>query len=472
VFVSSDILICITLLKDFGRLHTENTKMKKFLRLLLLLILFCPTTNLFSQGKWVYNSSPTTVQLNTLFCIDSLTCWAAGDSGIVLQTTNGGADWIVQDLGVLETIRSIFFLNDSLGWAVSSKLSDPYGSFIHKTTNGGNLWQTEFFPIENAFLQTVYFIDSLVGWVGGSGNPSTFYGTTDGGLTWNIPRFDSSLYSTLPVTSFKFYSPQYAFASGGAHDLVGVIWSTKDSGQTWLAVPMGPEPLQELQFIDSLTIVGVGGDFEFGTGIARSTDGGDSWTYTEPGFFGVCTGLSFRTDYEGWGTLGPQEQFIFSNDSGRTWITTGTVDTFTVYDVVFTDSLHGFAVGDNGDYDYDSTYDHRGIILKYKADIDSTVEVAENYSPLDFYLFQNYPNPFNPSTKIKWQSSVGGWQTLKIFDVLGNEIATLVNEYRPAGRYEVEFQSTTSGFQLASGIYFYTLSEGAYSESKKMILLR
>lgn len=444
--------------------------MKKSLAFYFLLISLVPLNMIFSQGKWVYNSSPTTVQLNTLFCIDSLTCWAAGDSGVVLQTTNGGADWVLQDLGVLETIRSIFFLNDSLGWAISSKLSDPYGSYIHKTTNGGNLWQTDYFPINNAFLQTVYFIDSLNGWVGGSGNPSTFFGTTDGGLNWNIPRFDSSLYSTLPVTSFEFYSPQYGFASGGAHDLVGVIWSTKDSGKTWLAVPMGPEPLQELRFIDSTTIVGVGGDFEFGTGIARSTDAGDSWTYTEPGFFGVCTGLSFRTDYEGWGTLGPQKQFIFSNDSGKTWITTGTVDTFTVYDVVFTDSLHGFAVGDNGDY-YSVT-NHRGIILKYKADIDSTVEVAENYSLLDFNLFQNYPNPFNPSTKISYQSSAGGWQTLKIYDVLGNEIAILVNEYRPAGRYEVEFQSTVNGSQLASGIYFYTLRAGNYSESKKMILLR
>lgn len=444
--------------------------MKKNLILFLLLILFISITNTFSQGKWVYNSSPTSVQLNTLFCIDSLTCWAAGDSGVVVRTTNGGVDWELQDLGVLETIRSIDFLNDSLGWAISSKLSDPYGSYIHKTTNGGNLWQTEYFPIENAFLQTVHFIDSLNGWVGGSGNPSTFFGTTDGGLNWYIPRFDSSLYSTLPVTSFEFYSPQYGFATGGAHDLVGVIWSTIDSGKTWFAIPMGPEPLQELRFIDSTTIVGVGGDFEFGTGIARSTDAGDSWTYTEPGFFGVCTGLSFRTDYEGWGTLGPQKQFIFSNDSGQTWITTATVDTFTVFDVVFTDSLHGFAVGDNGDY-Y-SVLDHRGIILKYKADIDSTVNVAENYTPLDFSLFQNYPNPFNPSTKISWQSAIGSWQTLKIYDVLGNEIATLVNEYRPAGRYEVEFQSTASSFQLASGIYFYTLRAGNYSESKKMILLR
>ena len=58
-----------------------------------------------------------------------------------------------------------------------------------------------------------------------------------------------------------------------------------------------------------------------------------------------------------------------------------------------------------------------------------------------FNLSNNYPNPFNPSTKISWQSPVGSWQTLKIYDVLGNEVATLVDEYKPAGKYEVEFDS-------------------------------
>ena len=62
--------------------------------------------------------------------------------------------------------------------------------------------------------------------------------------------------------------------------------------------------------------------------------------------------------------------------------------------------------------------------------------------PEDFLLQQNYPNPFNPSTKISWQSPVGSWQTLKVYDILGNEVATLVNEYRNAGNYEIDFQSS------------------------------
>jgi len=89
-------------------------------------------------------------------------------------------------------------------------------------------------------------------------------------------------------------------------------------------------------------------------------------------------------------------------------------------------------------------------------------------TPDTYNLAQNYPNPFNPSTTISWQSPIGSHQTLKIYDVLGNEVATLVNEYREAGRYEVTFDAT----QLASGIYLYKLQAGSFIETKKMILLK
>ncbi len=85
-----------------------------------------------------------------------------------------------------------------------------------------------------------------------------------------------------------------------------------------------------------------------------------------------------------------------------------------------------------------------------------------------FSLEQNYPNPFNPSTTINWQSAVSGWQTLKVFDVLGNEVATLVDEYRTAGRYEVEFDASS----LKSGIYFYRFHAGDFTATKKFILMK
>jgi hypothetical protein len=92
----------------------------------------------------------------------------------------------------------------------------------------------------------------------------------------------------------------------------------------------------------------------------------------------------------------------------------------------------------------------------------------------EFRLEQNFPNPFNPSTKISWQSPVSSHQTIKVFDVLGKEIATLVNEYKPAGSYEVEFHNveTCHGMSLPSGVYFYQLKAGEFIQTKKMLLIR
>jgi hypothetical protein len=86
----------------------------------------------------------------------------------------------------------------------------------------------------------------------------------------------------------------------------------------------------------------------------------------------------------------------------------------------------------------------------------------------EFELFQNYPNPFNPSTKITWQSTLGNHQTLKVYNVLGTEVATLVDEYRPAGNYEVEFDAS----KFSSGVYLYSLQSGSETITKKMTLIK
>lgn len=103
------------------------------------------------------------------------------------------------------------------------------------------------------------------------------------------------------------------------------------------------------------------------------------------------------------------------------------------------------------------------------TEIEGVTNVEENfYSPETFYLSQNYPNPFNPNTKISWQVPVGSWQTLKIYDVRGKEVATLVDEFKPAGIYEVEFDASS----LSSGIYFYKISSGIFTATKKMVYLK
>jgi len=97
--------------------------------------------------------------------------------------------------------------------------------------------------------------------------------------------------------------------------------------------------------------------------------------------------------------------------------------------------------------------------------------------PTEFKLEQNYPNPFNPTTVISYQLAVDSYVTLKVYDLLGREVSTLVNEYQPAGVHNSQFAirnlpAGRQGSQLSSGIYFYRLQAGNFIETKKMILLR
>jgi hypothetical protein len=94
--------------------------------------------------------------------------------------------------------------------------------------------------------------------------------------------------------------------------------------------------------------------------------------------------------------------------------------------------------------------------------------IDEEKIPISFKLFQNYPNPFNPTTKIKYSIPSSENVKMKIFDVLGHEIINLVNDYKSAGTYEIEFDAKN----LSSGIYFYRIISGKYLETKKMLLLR
>ncbi|MDP3683474.1 MAG: T9SS type A sorting domain-containing protein, partial [Ignavibacteria bacterium] len=108
-------------------------------------------------------------------------------------------------------------------------------------------------------------------------------------------------------------------------------------------------------------------------------------------------------------------------------------------------------------------------------DVYTKTENETSILPDEFALYQNYPNPFNPETVISYQLSVFSKVTLKVFDVLGKEITTLVNEEQSAGKYSVKFE-TTNNTQLTntlpSCVYFYQLRAGSFVETKKMLLLR
>jgi len=149
-----------------------------------------------------------------------------------------------------------------------------------------------------------------------------------------------------------------------------------------------------------------------------------------------------------------------TTDVGITWEKQVLTEVGILNSIFFVNDDVGFACG------------RVGLMLKTTSG--GVTDVAdENNLPFDFSLAQNYPNPFNPSTKIKF--SIPFVETrdrvsvqLKVYDVLGNEVATLVNEEKSAGSYEVEFDGTG----LTSGIYFYRIEAGSFIETKKMILIK
>ncbi|NWG28556.1 MAG: T9SS type A sorting domain-containing protein [Ignavibacteriaceae bacterium] len=122
-------------------------------------------------------------------------------------------------------------------------------------------------------------------------------------------------------------------------------------------------------------------------------------------------------------------------------------------------------------YDEAGNYDIDSMDVKFKNG--NTVGTEnENEKVYSFQLEQNYPNPFNPTTKIQYAINSRQFVSLKVFDVLGNEVANLVNEEKPAGEYEVEFKPVSGIRDLVSGIYFYQLTAGSFASTKKMVYLK
>ena len=149
---------------------------------------------------------------------------------------------------------------------------------------------------------------------------------------------------------------------------------------------------------------------------------------------------------------------------------TGTFDWEYVYD----ENVNGKALSvrpDNNGYVYSAgeAETPAGDVDLFSVKLSKTTSVeTETVVPENFELFQNYPNPFNPSTRIQYRILSLAKVTLKVYDLLGNEVAILVDEYKSAGTYDVDF----NGESLNSGIYFYTLNAGNFTQTKKLVLLK
>ena len=156
------------------------------------------------------------------------------------------------------------------------------------------------------------------------------------------------------------------------------------------------------------------------------------------------------------------ERISLNNQKNQGWEKIGFIPGFGT-----TTEPHSYSFIDNdielGNYTYRLKQIDFDGAFEYSDEVQVEISI-----PLKYELAQNYPNPFNPNTKISWQVPLGSWQTLKIYDVLGNEIITLVDEYKSAGTYEVEWNAS----ELPSGAYFYELNTGSFIDSKKMILMK
>jgi N-acetylneuraminic acid mutarotase len=238
--------------------------------------------------------------------------------------------------------------------------------------------------------------------------------------TWSIDQFELSGKRVWMADIFynnKFYVLGGLDTTSFAVDIVEEV------------TPMGPIPVELISFTASVN----GSDVTLNWSTATETN--------NRGFeIEGCTISAKRKEFEKIG---------FVNGNG----TTTDPQFYSFNDESLQSGIYQYRLKQ---INFDGSFEHSNII-------EVTVQ-----SPTGFLLFQNYPNPFNPSTKISWQSSVSSWQTLKVYDLLGNEAATLIDEYKPAGSYEIDFNAS----DLPSGIYFYKLTTGSLTQTRKMLLLK
>ena len=429
---------------------------------LLSLILPSPGSAGDPQGTWVVLNSPTDQHLRKLSFLDNFTGWVSGDSGTILKTTDGAETWVQQLSPVDFPLDEIKMVNSRFGWAIGQHYpqdtASVWGTTLIRTTDGGENWF-----IQNSFSQQFYhsmdFVDSVTGFLGQ--DVGRILKTTDGGVNWEPAVIDSPSFAMWPIFTIKFLTRTYGYASGGLFDITGLIWKTTDGGNFWTHQRVAGEPVFGIHDLDSMNIVCIGGDLDYGAGLIRSSDAGASWEYTYLGIWGQGTAVDFRIPTEGWAPLGFARTYMYSLDSGRTWTAIYTPDTSAMYDVVFTDSSTGYMVGDFG-----AVYKYRMLTL-------AAGEPA-NRVPDRSVLLQNYPNPFNPSTTIRYELDKTSYVSISVYDVTGKLVRDQFRNVERAGSHRTVFR----GDGLASGIYLCRIriqpvdGSPGYQRTMKMLLTK
>lgn len=318
---------------------------------------------------------------------------------------------------------------------------------IFRSTDEGSSWVPD--ALFNNTVNVLRY--NSAGWIF-AGTDGGIFRSTDNGGNWNNSGLKNEDIGRLTLNS-----SDYLFAVIASN---GIFFST-NSGDSWS--PVGPGITANSIMDIAITT----NDYIFtatDSGVFRSTDDGNSWLVVNNGISGPEYAWTLSVDnlnniYVG--TFG--QGILKSTNNGDEWlqINDGLVNHF-IYSMENSPDNYLFA----------GTFGN-GI---YRRDITTGIFNADHTgSVTNFYLEQNYPNPFNPSTTIRFTITDLRFTILKVYDVLGIEIATLVNEEKPAGTYKVEWNADG----IPSGVYFYQLktvpngrqAEG-YIETKKMILLR
>lgn len=412
--------------------------MKSIFFTISLLLLFLQT----SYSQWSEQTSPVTSILYSVSAPDDNHVWTCGASGKVLRTTNGGATWT----SVTSPNATLALYNI---WAIDSNTAVVTGSgsstFVYKTTNGGSTWT-------QVFTQTGGFIDAITQRVTPDkllmvGDPVggrwSIWISNDYGSTWDTLSSVAQAGSETGFNNCLFIHPQLGMWFGTSNTRV-----YKRFSMTYTSQPTpGLVNSDAVWFND-----GVNG-MVAGTILLKTTDGGGTWLpLVAPGTGNILGITGAASDW--WYVRGSSAYYTSNN--GTTWATDYTAPAGTYNHITLTRSGGSsmWAVRSNG-----------GISRSLGP---IGIQPISHEVPRNFSLSQNYPNPFNPSTVIRFQVAGSKFVRLNVYDILGRNIASLVNEQLQPGTYEVNF----NGENLPSGVYFYRIEAGSFTDSKQMVLVK
>ncbi len=427
--------------------------MKKLLILGLLVFLVATTFLSDNPPGWYQQALPVTNTVTDISFVDSLRGWVIternGGEAYILHTSDGGNSWSVQLQQVL-LLAAIQFLDNNIGYVVGSA---PPG-IVLKTTNGGNNW----FNISNLPsnpLWDVKFVNKDTGYVCSDDEfDGGVFKTTNGGLNW---QRQTSPVQLRPIKLF-FINNDTGWALNRPNNS---IYKTTNGGINWFFLSGISFGLEDLFFLNNDTgwVIRQQG----ANSIIKTTNGGTSWVVQhDPTPFGQHPqDIFIINNSKGW--ISELSFTILSLKNDSTW---GTQDVPPGFDPYYSIFMVDTNTGYSGGTIFVKTEDGGGVITNLESN-------SENV-PSNFTLFQNYPNPFNPSTVISYELRVTSYLKMKVFDLQGKEVVTLIDKKQNSGNYKIEFD----GSKLSSGVYYYTLEANdesgkrLFSQTKKMILIR